>query len=93
MLAVEHLSLGVPSAGGLVPAVSDVSFALEPGRVLGLVGESGCGKTITAQSIQRLGEHQGIGRMQGRMMLDGSDIFAMDESEQYRRTTLRMRRS
>ncbi|MDX8411471.1 MAG: ABC transporter ATP-binding protein [Mariprofundaceae bacterium] len=81
MLEIEHLSLGVPSADGLVPAVSDVSFALKPGQVLGLVGESGCGKTITAQSILRLGEHQGIGRMQGRMMLDGSDIFAMDEPQ------------
>jgi len=81
MLEIEHLSLGVPVSGGLVPAVSDVSFSLKPGQVLGLVGESGCGKTLCAQSILRLGEHQGIGHMQGRIVLDGNDIFAMDNAQ------------
>ena len=60
MLEVRQLSLAVPSPQGPVAAVSDVSFTLRPGRVLSLVGESGCGKTLTAQAILRLGEHQGI---------------------------------
>ena len=81
MLEIEHLSLSIPSASGPKPAVSDVTLTLEPGRVLGLVGESGCGKSITAQTILRLGEHQGIERTEGCVKLDGQDVFAMQEHE------------
>ncbi|MFQ5581999.1 MAG: ABC transporter ATP-binding protein [Mariprofundaceae bacterium] len=77
-LEVRNLSLGIPAVGGAVAAVSDVSFTLQPGRVLGLVGESGCGKTLTAQAILRLGEYQGIEHLGGSISLDGQDIFAMD---------------
>ncbi|MFQ5355058.1 MAG: ABC transporter ATP-binding protein [Mariprofundaceae bacterium] len=62
-------------------AVTNVSFVMKPGRVLGLVGESGCGKTLTAQSILRLGEHQGIQRLGGSILLDGQDIFSMRETQ------------
>jgi len=81
MLKIEHLSLSIPSADGPKTAVSDVTLTLEPGHVLGLVGESGCGKSITAQTILRLGEHQGIERTEGCVKLDGQDIFAMQEHE------------
>jgi len=81
MLEIEHLSLSIPSATDPKTAVSDVTLSLEPGRVLGLVGESGCGKSITAQTILRLGEHQGIERTTGCIKLDGQDIFAMQEHE------------
>ncbi len=81
MLEIEHLSLSIPSASGSVTAVSDVTLSLEPGRTLGLVGESGCGKSITAQAVLRLGEHQGIERTGGTVKLDGQDIFAMQERE------------
>jgi len=81
MLEIEHLSLSIPSADGPKTAVSDVTLTLEPGRVLGLVGESGCGKSITAQTILRLGEHQGIERTGGCVKLDGQDVFAMQERE------------
>jgi len=81
MLEIEHISLGVPTSAGLMPAVSDVSLTLKPGQVLGLVGESGCGKTLCAQSILRLGEHQGIERIKGRILLDGNDIFDMSDTQ------------
>jgi len=81
MLEIEHLSLSIPSADGPKTAVSDVTLSLESGRVLGLVGESGCGKSITAQTILRLGEHQGIERTGGTVRLDGQDIFTMQEHE------------
>jgi len=81
MLKIEHLSLAIAAADGDKPAVSDVSFDLVPGRVLGLVGESGCGKTLTAQSILRLGDHQGIVRSGGRVVLEGQDIFTLPEHE------------
>jgi len=81
MLKIEHLSLSIPAADGDKPAVSDVSLGLAPGRVLGLVGESGCGKTLTAQAILRLGESQGIARTAGRVLLDDADVFAMPEPQ------------
>jgi len=81
MLEIEHLSLSIPSADGPKTAVSDVTLTLESGRVLGLIGESGCGKSITAQTVLRLGEHQGIERTGGTVKLDGQDVFAMQERE------------
>ena len=77
MLEIQQLSLAVPMQGAAVEAVSQVSLKLESGRVLGLVGESGCGKTLTAQSILRLGEHHGITRLGGDILLDGESIFSM----------------
>ena len=50
LLAVESLSVAM----GGVPVLQDVSFSIAPGETLGLVGESGCGKSVTALSIMRL---------------------------------------
>src|SRR5687767_10919432 len=54
LLEVEGLRTYFPTRAGLVRAVDDVSFHIEAGELLGLVGESGCGKSITALSIMRL---------------------------------------
>jgi len=54
LLAVENLHTFVPTTKGQVHAVDGVSFVLEPGKTLGVVGESGCGKTMTAYSIMNL---------------------------------------
>ncbi len=81
MLCVHDLSLTVPIQGNHVTAVEGVSLTLQPGRVLGLVGESGCGKSITAQTILRLGEHQGVNRAGGDILLDGKSLFSMSEAE------------
>ncbi|MDT8376372.1 MAG: ABC transporter ATP-binding protein [Mariprofundaceae bacterium] len=80
-LAVRELSLCVPISGEHVEAVSGVSLTLKPGRVLGLVGESGCGKSLTAQAMLRLGEHQGVMRSGGDIFLDGKSLFSMHEEE------------
>ncbi|HMJ07932.1 MAG TPA: ABC transporter ATP-binding protein [Pyrinomonadaceae bacterium] len=54
LLEVTHLQTHFPTRAGLVKAVNDVSFHVDEGELLGLVGESGCGKSITALSIMRL---------------------------------------
>lgn len=54
LLAVENLGTMVLTAAGRVHAVDGVSFILDPGKTLGVVGESGCGKTMTAYSIMGL---------------------------------------
>ncbi|MCA1603847.1 MAG: ATP-binding cassette domain-containing protein, partial [Acidobacteria bacterium] len=54
LLEVRNLQTHFPTRAGLVRAVNGVSFHLDRGELLGLVGESGCGKSITALSIMRL---------------------------------------
>jgi oligopeptide/dipeptide ABC transporter ATP-binding protein len=54
LLEVQNLQTHFPTRAGLVKAVNDVSFYIDAGELLGLVGESGCGKSITALSIMRL---------------------------------------
>ncbi len=54
LLEVRDLTTSFATDAGTFNAVDRVSFAIEPGRTLGLVGESGCGKSVTALSIMRL---------------------------------------
>ena len=54
ILRVEHLVVEFPAGGATVHAVSDVSFDVLPGETLGLVGESGCGKSTIARAIVQM---------------------------------------
>lgn len=54
LLEVKNLQTQFPTRAGVVKAVNDVSFTIKEGELLGLVGESGCGKSITALSVMRL---------------------------------------
>src|SRR6185369_3793051 len=54
LLEVEGLKTYFPTRAGIVKSVDDVSFHIGEGELLGLVGESGCGKSITALSVMRL---------------------------------------
>ena len=54
LLEVKNLQTHFPTRAGLVKAVDGVSFGVGEGELLGLVGESGCGKSITALSVMRL---------------------------------------
>ncbi|MBX6388058.1 MAG: ABC transporter ATP-binding protein [Frankia sp.] len=54
LLRVEELVVEYPTKGGVVQAVSDVSFDVLPGETLGIVGESGCGKSTTGRAVLRL---------------------------------------
>ena len=60
LLEVKNLSVSFKVHGVIYPAVSQLSFTLEEGEVLGIVGESGCGKSLTALAIPRLLPHQAL---------------------------------
>ncbi|WP_375387036.1 dipeptide/oligopeptide/nickel ABC transporter permease/ATP-binding protein [uncultured Amnibacterium sp.] len=76
---LEVQDLGVSVDGG--PAlVTGVSFALRPGQVLGLVGESGCGKTMTARSLLGL-LPDGVGVSSGAILWRGRDLVGLSERE------------
>ena len=80
LLEVHDLETSFSLEGGVARAVDGVSFTLEPGRVLGLVGESGCGKSVTALSCMRLVPPPGrIAR--GRIVFDGRDLLSLSEAE------------
>jgi oligopeptide/dipeptide ABC transporter ATP-binding protein len=72
ILAVEGLTVAV----GDTPIVRDVSLSLAPGKRIGLVGESGCGKTVTAMAVMGL-LRRPLERTAGRVMLDDTDLAAL----------------
>ncbi|MCA1593475.1 MAG: ABC transporter ATP-binding protein [Acidobacteria bacterium] len=78
LLEVKNLQTHFATRAGLVKAVDGVSFYLDEGELLGLVGESGCGKSITALSVMRLvGEPGRI--VGGEILFNGENLLAFSE--------------
>src|SRR5580765_7659187 len=80
LLEVNNLQTHFPTRAGLVRAVDGVSLYLDPGELLGLVGESGCGKSITALSIMRLIAPPGK-IVAGEILFDGQDLLQLSNAE------------
>lgn len=80
VLTVEDLTMTVGSAGQRLKAVSDVSFSVRRGATLALVGESGCGKSMTALSLLRL-LPAGVRIESGRIAVDGFDVTGASEHD------------
>jgi len=78
-LVVERLSTYFYTRQGIVKAVDDVSFTVRRGEALAIVGESGCGKSITALSLMRLVPEPPGRIVQGSVVLDGVDLLRLDE--------------
>ena len=81
LLEIENLHVGFDTEAGFVHAVDGVSLAIDAGRTLGLVGESGCGKSVTAASILRLVPIPPGRIVGGEIRFDGTDILKL-KSEQ-----------
>jgi oligopeptide/dipeptide ABC transporter ATP-binding protein len=80
LLEVRNLQTHFPTRSGLVRAVDGVSFHIDRGELLGLVGESGCGKSITALSVMRLIALPGR-IVNGEILFDGKDLLKVSDSE------------
>ena len=76
LLKVEHLKKYFNTRGGVLHAVDDVSFSIRAGETLGVVGESGCGKSTMGRAILRLHEPTS-----GKVYFEGNDILSYDKNK------------
>src|SRR3954471_11316667 len=81
LLEIKNLKLEFGSGSRSVRAVDDVSFTIKAGETLCLVGESGCGKSVTALSIARLVPSPPARYVGGEILLNGRDVLRMNKNE------------
>lgn len=80
LLKVDNLKTHFNTATGIVKAVDGVTFSLDSGQTLGIVGESGCGKSVTSSSIMRLLPKNGH-IVEGSILFEGKDIVKLSQKE------------
>ena len=80
LVAVEDLTVRFVSREATVHAVNGVDFTLQKGEVLGILGESGSGKSVTLRALMRL-LPAGKARVSGRVEIAGRDLIALDTAE------------
>ncbi len=80
LLSVQGLETHFFTADGITRAVDGLSFDVMPGETVGIVGESGCGKSVTALSIMRLLPDRLARTVGGRVELEGTDLLELDEA-------------
>ncbi len=81
LLKLENLNVTFDTSEGIIHAVNDVSLKIEKGEIVGLVGESGCGKSVTALSILRLLPIPPARVEGGTIFFDGIDLLKIPEKE------------
>lgn len=81
LLDIKNLSTHFNTSAGTIKAVNDVSFELREGETLGLVGESGCGKSVTALSIMRLVPSPPGRIVSGDVIFQGQNLLKISEAE------------
>ena len=91
LLEIQNLTVELMSTRGIVYALSGVDLAVRPGEIHGIVGESGCGKSMTAKSILRLHNPQ-RSRMRGSIRFEGRELLDLSnrEMEKLRGTDISM---
>lgn len=81
LLQVKNLATHFHTEEGIVKSVQDVSFEVKAGEVLGVVGESGCGKSVTSMSILRLIQQPQGKIVNGQILFAGQDLLALSEDQ------------
>lgn len=83
LLEIKNLSVDIMSTRGLIHAVRQVNLDIEQGIIHGIVGESGCGKSVTAKSVMRL-HHPRTVRIRGEIKFNGVNLLSLSEREMQR---------
>src|SRR5580700_8792292 len=81
LLELKDLSIAFDTNRGQIRPVQDVSFSIYPGQTLAVVGESGCGKSVTALSILRLIPSPPGRVLGGQVLLNGRDLLQLSEKQ------------
>ncbi len=81
ILEVKNLCTTFRTERGTMRAVDGVSFHINKGEILGVVGESGCGKSVTSQSILRLYDEKRTASYEGDILLEGKSVLSLKEKE------------
>ena len=81
LLEVKDLATYFFTQDGVVKAVDGISYDVEEGEVLGIVGESGCGKSVSALSIMRLVASPPGRTIRGEVLFEGEDLLSLDDAE------------
>ena len=81
LLFVANLKVHLRSSDGVVRAVDGVDLAVAPGETLGLVGESGCGKSMTALALMGLIENASVSRVSGEVRFDGTSLLELSQKQ------------
>ena len=81
LLEVKNLKTYFYTKAGVAPAINDISFSIDKGKTLGVVGESGCGKSMTALSIMQLVPNPPGKIIGGEVLFENRDLLKLNESE------------
>lgn len=84
ILEVKNLTTSFRTERGIMKAVDGMSFHVDRGEILGVVGESGCGKSVTSQSIMRLYDERYTAIYDGEVILDGTDVMKLSQDKMQR---------
>ena len=79
LLSIENLNVSFKTSKGLVKANENISLEIREGEILGLIGETGCGKTTLGKALLRL--LSGKTKIEGRIVYRGKDLLALSEKE------------
>lgn len=84
LLDISHLSISFQTYRGTLEAIHDVSISVQAGETVGIVGESGCGKSVTSQSVMKLLPARTTTYTQGHIYWDGHDLIPYTERQMNR---------
>jgi len=84
LLSIHNLKTYFYTTDGVVKAVDGISYTLEPGEILGIVGESGCGKSVSVLSVLKLVQEPPGKIVEGEILFDGIDLLQLSEAEMRR---------
>ncbi len=81
LLEIQNLSTSFKTERGIVKAIDGINFHLKKNEILGVVGESGCGKSVTCQSVMRLYDEKYLATIRGKVMFEGKNLLECSERE------------